>query len=114
MGSKFRYAGLTLVLVLMTALSGCSSSSSGSNHDPKGYEQYVKYTYDCQNLSCYDTSNRIDFNSNDHRARTCIWNCGTGYKQSIKAYVALKFETVNGCWQLTHDEFSSDYQGVCN
>lgn len=114
MGNVFRWLVLMVVLALPAALGGCSSSSSGGDHDYRNYEKYVRYSYDCANLACYDTSNQIDFNSDGHRARTCVWNCGTGYKQSIKAYVALKFEQVNGCWQLTHDEFTGDFQGLCN
>jgi hypothetical protein len=28
--------------------------------------------------------------------------------------VTLKFEKANGCWQLTHDQLSANYEGACN
>jgi hypothetical protein len=29
--------------------------------------------------------------------------------------VSIKFEKINGgCWMLTHDQLSANYQGVCN
>ncbi len=109
-----KYLGLTLALLGLVFIYGCSTSSTGGDHDPKNSEKIVRYSFDCENLVCLDTSNIIDFNSGDHRARTCIWNCGTGYNQCIKAQVTLKFEKVNGCWHMTHDQLSSNYEGACN
>jgi len=106
--------GLLFALLGLVFLYGCSTSSTGGDHDPKNSEKGVRYSMDCENLVCLDTSNIIDFSSGDHRARTCIWNCGTGYKQCIKAQVTLKFEQVGGCWQLTHDQLSANYEGACN
>lgn len=114
MSVPLKCGSLAVALICLVFIYGCSTSSTGGDHDPKNSEKTVRYSFDCENLVCQDTSNIIDFNSSDHRAKTCIWNCGTGYNQCIKAQVTLKFEKVNGCWQLTHDQLSSNYEGACN
>ena len=114
MSVPLKCGSLAAALICLVFIYGCSTSSTGGDHDPKNTEKTVRYSFDCENLVCLDTSNIIDFNSGDHRARTCIWNCGTGYNQCIKAQMTLKFEKVNGCWQLTNDQLSSNYEGACN
>jgi hypothetical protein len=106
--------GLAAAIIGLIFIYGCTNSSTGGDHDSKNSERIVRYSLDCENLVCLYPSNIIDFNSGDHRARTCIWNCGTDYKQCVRAQVTLKFEQVNGCWQLTNDQLSSNYAGACN
>lgn len=107
-------SSLAAALIGLVFIYGCTTSSTGGAHDSKNNETLVQYSFDCGNLSCFYTSNVIDFTSSDHQARTCIWNCGTGFNQSIRAQVTLKFEKVNGCWQLTHEELSANYSGTCS
>ena len=114
MSVPLKGGGLAAAIIGLVFIYGCTTSSTGGAHDSKNSEKTVRYSFDCENLVCLDTSNIIDFNSNNHHARTCIWNCGTGYNQCIRAQVTLKFEKVNGCWQLTHDQLSSNYEGACN
>jgi hypothetical protein len=114
-GRKIKFAGVIMAMVMAVFWTGCSDTTSGGGQDARNNEKVVRYSFDCENLSCYDTSNIIDFNSTTSRSRTCVWNCGTGYEQSIRAYVSIKFERINGgCWKLTHDQLSANYQGVCN
>jgi hypothetical protein len=110
---SIKQLGLIFAFLGLIFTSGCSTSSTGGDHDLKNSEKIVRYSFDCENLVCLDTSNIIDFNSGDYRSRTCVWNCGTGYNQCIKAQVTLKFEKVGGCWQLTHDQLSANYEGAC-
>ncbi len=110
----FRCLGLTLAFLGLVFIYGCTSSSTGGSHDNRDSEKIVRYSFDCANLSCADASGIVDFASGDYQSRTCIWNCGTGFNQSVRAQVTLKFEKVGGCWQLTHDQLSANYQGACN
>lgn len=114
MSVPLKYFGLSLALLALVFIYGCSSSSTGGEHAAKNSEKTVRYSFDCQNLVCLDTSDVVDFSSGNYRSRTCIWNCGSGYNQCIMAQVTLKFEKVSGCWQLTHDQLSANYQGACN
>lgn len=115
MGRKIQFAVLAMALVGALFWTGCSDTTSGGGQDARNNEKIVRYSYDCETVTCYDTSNIVDSSSNNSRIRTCIWNCGTGYEQSIRAQVTLKFEKIGaGCWQLTHDQLSGNYQGVCN
>ncbi|MBI5582580.1 MAG: hypothetical protein HY892_02030 [Deltaproteobacteria bacterium] len=116
MGRRIKFAGLAMALVLSIFWTGCSDdTTSGGGQDARNNEKIVRFSFDCENLSCFDTSQVIDFNSTTSRSRTCVWNCGTGYSQCIKAYVSIKFERLNGgCWTLTHDQLSANFQGVCN
>jgi predicted small secreted protein len=114
-GRSITFAGLAMALVLSIFWTGCSDTTSGGGQDARNNEKIVRYSYDCENLTCYDASNIIDDTSNTSRTRTCIWNCGTGFEQCVRAQVTLKFEKIGaGCWKLTHDQLSGNYQGVCN
>jgi hypothetical protein len=109
-----KYVGFALALLSLVFIYGCSSTSTGGSQDNRNSEKIVRYSFDCANLACTDASGIVDFASGDYQSRTCIWNCGTGFSQCVRAQVTLKFEKVGGCWQLTHDQLSGNYQGVCN
>ena len=114
MSGPLKFGSLAAALICLVFIYSCSSSSTGGSHDNRDSEKTVRYSFDCANLVCADASGIVDFASGDYQSRTCIWNCGTGFNQCVRAQVTLKFEKVGGCWQLTHDQLSANYQGACN
>jgi hypothetical protein len=109
-----KYFGLALALLGLVFIYGCNSTSTGGSQDNRNSEKIVSYSFDCANVNCANASAVVDFASGDYRSRTCIWNCGTGFNQCVRAQVTLKFEKVGSCWQLTNDQLSANYQGACN